>query len=120
MAILLGSVADDFTGATDLANTLVKAGMRTIQLLGVPRAKLEKFAGTYQLFPNFALTVTLEGDQLMSQATGQPKFPLFAESETKFFFKVVDAQLEFFTGADGGVTHAVLYQGGREMKGERK
>jgi uncharacterized protein YgbK (DUF1537 family) len=41
MAILLGSVADDFTGATDLANTLVKAGMRTIQLLGVPRAKLE-------------------------------------------------------------------------------
>ena len=41
MAILLGSVADDFTGATDLANTLVKAGMRTIQLLGVPRPGLE-------------------------------------------------------------------------------
>ncbi len=40
MAILLGSVADDFTGATDLANTLVKAGMRTIQLLGVPRPGL--------------------------------------------------------------------------------
>jgi len=41
MTILLGSVADDFTGATDLANTLVKAGMRTIQLLGVPRAGLK-------------------------------------------------------------------------------
>ncbi len=41
MTILLGCVADDFTGATDLANTLVKAGMRTIQLLGVPRASLE-------------------------------------------------------------------------------
>ena len=40
MPILLGSVADDFTGATDLANTLVKAGMRTVQLLGVPRAGL--------------------------------------------------------------------------------
>lgn len=40
MNILLGCVADDFTGATDLANTLVKAGMRTIQLLGVPRANL--------------------------------------------------------------------------------
>lgn len=33
---LLGCVADDFTGATDLANTLVKNGMRTVQLLGVP------------------------------------------------------------------------------------
>lgn len=36
--VLLGAVADDFTGATDLASTLVKAGMRTVQLLGVPRA----------------------------------------------------------------------------------
>jgi uncharacterized protein YgbK (DUF1537 family) len=41
MPLLLGSVADDFTGATDLANTLVKAGMRTIQLLGVPRRDLD-------------------------------------------------------------------------------
>ncbi|WP_144183546.1 3-oxo-tetronate kinase [Elioraea rosea] len=36
MPILLGAVADDFTGATDLANTLVKAGMRTVQMIGVP------------------------------------------------------------------------------------
>ncbi len=36
MAIILGCVADDFTGATDLANTLVRNGMRTVQLLGVP------------------------------------------------------------------------------------
>jgi len=40
MAVLLGCVADDFTGATDLASTLVKAGMRTVQLLGVPRREL--------------------------------------------------------------------------------
>ena len=36
MAILLGAIADDFTGATDLANTLVKQGMNTVQLIGVP------------------------------------------------------------------------------------
>jgi uncharacterized protein YgbK (DUF1537 family) len=41
MALLLGCVADDFTGATDLASTLVKAGMRTVQLLGVPRRGLD-------------------------------------------------------------------------------
>ncbi|WP_337875950.1 3-oxo-tetronate kinase [Elioraea sp.] len=34
---ILGCVADDFTGATDLASTLVKEGARTVQLLGVPR-----------------------------------------------------------------------------------
>ncbi len=36
MSILLGAIADDFTGATDLANTLVRQGMRTVQALGVP------------------------------------------------------------------------------------
>ncbi|MGH7047921.1 MAG: 3-oxo-tetronate kinase [Stellaceae bacterium] len=36
MAILLGAIADDFTGATDLCNTLVRGGMRTVQLIGVP------------------------------------------------------------------------------------
>jgi uncharacterized protein YgbK (DUF1537 family) len=34
--VLLGCIADDFTGATDLANTLVRNGMRTIQVIGVP------------------------------------------------------------------------------------
>ncbi|MEN8196361.1 MAG: 3-oxo-tetronate kinase, partial [Pseudomonadota bacterium] len=38
MAILLGCIADDNTGATDLANTLVANGMRTIQIIGVPEA----------------------------------------------------------------------------------
>jgi uncharacterized protein YgbK (DUF1537 family) len=36
MSILLGAIADDFTGATDLANMLVTRGMRTIQTIGVP------------------------------------------------------------------------------------
>ncbi|MEM7407400.1 MAG: 3-oxo-tetronate kinase [Pseudomonadota bacterium] len=36
MSLLLGAIADDFTGATDLANTLVKQGMRTVQAIGVP------------------------------------------------------------------------------------
>ncbi|HTC10734.1 MAG TPA: 3-oxo-tetronate kinase [Acetobacteraceae bacterium] len=36
--MLLGCIADDFTGATDLASMLVKHGMRTVQCIGVPRA----------------------------------------------------------------------------------
>ncbi len=36
VTLLLGAIADDFTGATDLANTLVRGGMRTIQTIGVP------------------------------------------------------------------------------------
>jgi uncharacterized protein YgbK (DUF1537 family) len=36
MTILLGCIADDYTGATDLANTLVRQGMRTVQFFGPP------------------------------------------------------------------------------------
>lgn len=38
MSVLLGCIADDFTGGTDLAGMLVKAGMRTVQMIGVPAA----------------------------------------------------------------------------------
>src|ERR1700726_4710876 len=37
MSVLLGAIADDFTGATDLCNTLVRQGMRSVQLIGVPQ-----------------------------------------------------------------------------------
>src|SRR4051812_28411046 len=37
---LLGCIADDFTGATDLASTLVKGGMSAVQVLGVPSGPL--------------------------------------------------------------------------------
>ena len=35
--MLLGCIADDFTGATDLANTLTRRGMHTVQTIGLPR-----------------------------------------------------------------------------------
>jgi 3-dehydrotetronate 4-kinase len=37
--MLLGCIADDFTGATDLANTLSRQGMRTVQIIGLPKGK---------------------------------------------------------------------------------
>ena len=39
--IVLGCIADDFTGATDLANNLVRAGMRVVQTIGVPAQALQ-------------------------------------------------------------------------------
>jgi hypothetical protein len=56
----------------------------------------------------------------MTQATGQQKFPLFAESETKFFLKVVDAEVDFVKNDKGEVTGLVLHQGGQDIKGTKK
>jgi CubicO group peptidase (beta-lactamase class C family) len=73
---------------------------------------LDEYAGEYQIAPGLTITVTREGDKLMGQATGQMKFELFAESQTKFFLKVVDAQVTFFKDSTGRVRHLILHQGG--------
>jgi CubicO group peptidase (beta-lactamase class C family) len=86
----------------------------------VDPAALARYVGTYQLDPNFNITFTLEGDQLMAQATNQPKFPVFPESQTKFFLKVVDAEVEFFTDDKGQVSYLILHQAGQDHKGMRK
>ncbi|ACB95708.1 3-oxo-tetronate kinase [Beijerinckia indica] len=41
MSLLLGCIADDYTGASDLANTLARNGLRTIQTIGLPAADLD-------------------------------------------------------------------------------
>ncbi|HMB10205.1 four-carbon acid sugar kinase family protein, partial [Saliniramus sp.] len=38
--LALGAVADDYTGATDLANSLARQGLKTIQTIGIPREGL--------------------------------------------------------------------------------
>jgi len=81
---------------------------------------LKKYIGVYELAPNFDITITLEDGKLMSQATGQDKFEIFAESQTKFFLKVVDAQIEFIENDSGNIESFILYQGGQEIIGKRK
>jgi hypothetical protein len=56
----------------------------------------------------------------MTQATGQGKIPIYAESETKFFPTVIPAEIEFFKDGQGKVTYLVLHQNGQEMKAQKK
>lgn len=69
--------------------------------------------GTYQLAPAFHIVVTREASRLFIQATGQPRFPLFAESDSTFFLTVVDAQISFTR--DG----MVLHQNGQHLPGQK-
>jgi CubicO group peptidase (beta-lactamase class C family) len=86
----------------------------------VDRTILARYVGTYPLAPNFDMVVTLEGDQLITQATGQDKVPIFPESQTKFFPKIVDAEIEFQSNDKGQVTGLILHQGGRDMKAPKQ
>jgi hypothetical protein len=81
---------------------------------------LESYVGSYAITPQFVMTVTLENGQLMVQATGQPKFAMFPESATKFFLKVVDAQVSFVKDEAGTVNALVLHQNGADKKAVRQ
>ncbi len=79
----------------------------------LPPDTLKQYVGAYQMAPNVYLTVALNGDQLTGQLSKQDPIPLFAESDSKFFPKVVDAEVEFVKDAGGKVTSAILHQNGQ-------
>jgi D-alanyl-D-alanine-carboxypeptidase/D-alanyl-D-alanine-endopeptidase len=87
--------------------------------IAVAPAILERYVGSYAISPAFVLAVTREGDHLFLQATGQPRFPLFASSERTFFLKVVDAKITFDVDAEGRATRLTLHQNGTDMLAPR-
>ena len=111
--------------ASDIAGKLGAVALgQPVQLtserkeITLPAAKLAGYVGTYELAPGINLMITLEGNQLMTQLTGQGKLPVFPQSETLFFLKVVDAQLEF--GKDEKGAYVILHQNGRDQKAVKK
>jgi serine-type D-Ala-D-Ala carboxypeptidase/endopeptidase len=64
-------------------------------------ATLGDCVGKYQFDLGAVLDVALKGDHLEAQLTGQPAVPIFASGKDKFFYKIVDAQLDFERDAGG-------------------
>ena len=74
----------------------------------------DDFAGRYALdaAPQFIMSFMREGDQLFTQATGQPKFEIFPTSDSTFKLTVVEASMTFHREADGTVKSMTLHQNG--------
>ncbi len=83
-----------------------------------PRA-YAALVGVYALAPGFDIAITQEGDHLFAQATGQDRLEIYPESTIRFFFKLVDAQLDFVL-AGGRASSLVLHQGGQHLPAARK
>ncbi|MDT7779005.1 MAG: hypothetical protein QOC99_1517 [Acidobacteriota bacterium] len=92
---------------------------KTKEAIKLDPSVLERYVGVYEFLPTFSITVVHRGEGLFAQATGQQEFEIFPESEKLFFLKVIDAQLEFQTGADGKVTGLILHQGGHDSPAKK-
>jgi len=119
--ILLSNTAD-YAVNTALGTHLVNAAYPSPKLrreVPVDPAVLAAYAGRYMLSPTFVLTVRPDGGRLFIQATRQAEAEVYAESETEFFYRVVDAQVSF-ARPDGGVAPwLTLHQNGKDMTGRR-
>ena len=106
-------------GAIDM---LKKMGVDTNNLVKeivVDEKILESYVGKYELAPGFILTVSRAGNQMKTQATGQPEVLIYPKSENVFYLKVVEAQLTFNKNEDGDVESVTLHQGGQEIVGKK-
>lgn len=79
----------------------------------------DALTGDYELAPGFVLTIKRDGERYISQATNQGPIEIFAENETTFFTKAIQAELVFKKNAEGQATGLVLKQNGREMPAKK-
>ncbi len=79
----------------------------------------DAYVGEYQLAPGFVLRVFRDGEKFWTQATGQGALEIFAESETVFSPRAVNAKLTFQKDTEGKVTGVQLDQGGRQTIGKK-
>lgn len=85
----------------------------------VPEATLQTYSGVYEIRPGTNVTFRLRDGKLTAEPTGQPAMPVFAESETTFYFATVGTEVEFVRDESGRVTHLMMKRDGRTRKALR-
>jgi uncharacterized protein YgbK (DUF1537 family) len=105
MAVLLGCIADDFTGATDLASMLVRHGMATVQLIGVPAAAVEP--GDVQAVVVALKSRTIPAEQAIDQSLAALDW-LRARGAQQTLFKYCSTFDSTDRGNIGPVSEALL------------
>lgn len=87
-------------------------GPRVVHTVPVDLAVLKQYVGAYKMNDWFSFVVTLQGDELFIQGTGQPNLELWPESETRFTF-VVDVDIDFVRDSNGKITGINVLQDGK-------
>ncbi|MGR4866239.1 serine hydrolase [Caulobacter sp. LARHSG274] len=87
--------------------------------IALPAATLDRYVGAYVLSPTFTLTVTRQGDQLITQGTNQGPVPFYPSAPGEFFARIVNARISFTQSGDAPATALVLHQGGKDQTAPR-
>ena len=89
------------------------------RLIHIDPGQSDLLMGTYQLQPDFFLTISREGNHLFSQATGRRQLEIFPESARDYFATTIDARITFDMDAQGRAAKLVLHQDGQDRTANR-
>jgi uncharacterized protein YgbK (DUF1537 family) len=109
-ALMLGCIADDFTGATDLANNLVRAGMRVVQTIGVPGAAVDGVDAVVVALKSRTAAV----GEAVAQSLAAARW-LRAQGAPQIYFKVCSTFDSTAQGNIGPVAQALLAELGADF-----
>lgn len=101
--------------ATIVLGDAIKVAEANRTEITLTEQELDEYVGAFDIAGR-TLEFKREGTQLKAQVTGQPVFDVFASEKDKFFWKIVEARLEFHRGPDGKVESLTLFQAGQEIK----
>ena len=73
---------------------------------------VQRYVGTFEIVPGFALEIVADENRLTVQATNQPAFRLFPRTDTEWFLRVVEATITFRVDEAGVCNELDLFQGG--------
>jgi len=90
------------------------SGESTRQEIAIDAVILDRYVGFYQLNDDAVFTVTRGENHLVTRLSGQRSVPIYGQSDTEFFARRVNAQINFITDARGQAVSLILHQGGRE------
>ncbi|MBC3910524.1 serine hydrolase [Undibacterium umbellatum] len=133
-ASFIGFTADGQRGVVVLANAAVNVddiGMAAL-LPAMPAAdtsnvnekklsaqQLQEYTGRYQLAPGAILSISAGPDGLLAQLSGQERAAIFPRKKDEFFYKIVEASLQFERDASGKIQSLTLHQNGHASPAHR-
>ncbi len=85
----------------------------------LPASVLDRYVGYYEVGAGLVLTISRQGEQLYAQLTGQTAAAIYAETVASFYYKVVDARIDFIPDPPLQINALVLHQHGNDLVAQR-
>jgi CubicO group peptidase (beta-lactamase class C family) len=92
---------------------------RERKVINLEPERFDRYCGEYEIAPGSTIRIFRQGQRFWAQAAGQLQVEILPESETKFFGRLIEIELNFHLDAEGKAVALTLIQGGKEIQARK-